>query len=65
MKNGVKCVKSNKINKNVIIVLYVISITLNEFRSLGSSEILTENPRVGSSILSLGTSEIKGLAIIS
>jgi len=30
-------------------------------RSSGSSEVMTENPRVGSSILSLGTNKINNL----
>ena len=32
-----------------------ISISYNKLRRLGNSEVVTENPRVGSSILSLGT----------
>jgi hypothetical protein len=37
---------------------------LNLMRRLGNSGVLPENPRVGSSILSLGTSKINGLRII-
>ncbi len=32
-----------------------ISVAYNNLRRLGNSEVVTENPRVGSSILSLGT----------
>jgi hypothetical protein len=45
------------------------NLALNDFnklsliRRLGNSGVLPENPRVGSSILSLGTSKIKGLRI--
>ena len=31
------------------------SVAYNNLRRLGNSEVVTENPRVGSSILSLGT----------
>jgi len=48
-KNRKKCGKSYQTN----------SVTYNNLRRLGNSEAVTENPRVGSSILSLGTSKKK------
>ena len=41
------------------------SVTYNKLRRLGNPEAVTENPRVGSSILSLGTSKINSLQSFS
>jgi len=50
--------KSAKINKNLKRCgksYLTNSVAYNNLRRLGNSEVVTENPRVGSSILSLGT----------
>jgi len=44
-KNQKRCGKLN----------ITISVACNNLRRLGNPEVVTENPRVGSSILSLGT----------
>ena len=61
-KNFPKSAKIGKNRKRCGKLNITISVACNNLRRLGNSEVVTENPRVGSSILSLGTSNIKGLA---
>ncbi|MEE8554176.1 MAG: hypothetical protein V3S72_12825 [Desulfobacterales bacterium] len=54
-KNFPKSAKIGKNQKKRGKSYVTISVTYNNLRRLGNSEVVTENPRVGSSILSLGT----------
>ena len=50
-----KLTKTWKIRKNVKNVYPIVSVCCYKMRRLGNSGVVFENPRVGSSILSLGT----------
>ena len=54
-KNFLKSAKINKNLKRCGKSYLTNSVAYNNLRRLGNSEVVTENPRVGSSILSLGT----------
>jgi len=54
-KNFPKSAKIGKNQKKCGKSYVTISVAYNNLRRLGNSEEVTENPRVGSSILSLGT----------
>jgi len=54
-KNFPKSAKIRKNRKKSGKSYLTISVAYNNLRRLGNSEAVTENPRVGSSILSLGT----------
>ena len=54
-KNFPKPAKIGKNQKKRRKLYYTNSVCCNKLRRLGNSEVVTENPRVGSSILSLGT----------
>ena len=56
-KNFPKSAKIGKNRKTCGKLNYINSIAYNNLRRLGNPEVVTENPRVGSSILSLGTSK--------
>jgi len=62
-KNFPKSAKTGKNRKKCGKSYLTISVAYNNLRRLGNSEAVTENPRVGSSILSLGTSKFKELRI--
>ena len=64
-KNFPKSAKIGKNQKKPGKSYLTISVAYNNLRRLGNSEAVTENPRVGSSILSIGTSKIKGLQRLS
>jgi hypothetical protein len=53
-KNFPKSAKIGKNRKECERLYLTISVAYNDLRRLGNSEVVTENPRVGSSILSLG-----------
>jgi hypothetical protein len=55
-KNFPKSAKIVKNRKRCGKLNITISVACNKLRRLGNLEVVTENPRVGSSILSLGTS---------
>jgi hypothetical protein len=54
-KNVPKSAKIGKNQKKIKKLYYTNSVACNNLRRLGNPEVVTENPRVGSSILSLGT----------
>ena len=54
-KNFPKSAKIGKNQKKSGKSYLTNSVAYNNLRRLGNSEVVTENPRVGSSILSLGT----------
>jgi len=54
-KNFPKSAKIGKNRKRCEKLIITISAACNNLRRLGNPEVVTENPRVGSSILSLGT----------
>jgi hypothetical protein len=57
--------KWQKIRKDLEWVNCVFKVSYGILRKVGNPELVSENPRVGSSILSLGTKEIKGLRLLS
>jgi hypothetical protein len=56
--------KPTKIGKSVELENLVFKACYDKLRNVGNPKAVPENPRVGSSILSLGTREINGLQLL-